>query len=90
MAKKTTKHATKSKQAEQAGLQASVQFESRGMTVNDPWKLDLPQTIVDHYAQTSALTGIAPADLIAATIKDHFSQAQVGESRSQARGKGKG
>lgn len=60
---------------------AEARLESRRITVNDPWKLDLPQTIVDHYAQTSALTGIAPADLIAATIKDHFSQAEAAKKK---------
>jgi len=45
---------------------------SQRVTINEPWALDLPQKIVDHFEQTSALTGIEPSKLIAATLITHF------------------
>jgi len=47
------------------------------ITINDPWTLDLPQAIVDHFEQTSALTGIEPSQLIAATIVNNFAASEV-------------
>ena len=56
--------------------QASVKVQSRAVgarvTIKEPWRLDLPQKIVDHFEQTSALTGIEPSALIAAAIVKHF------------------
>lgn len=53
------------------------------LTINEPWKLNIPQNIMDHYEHTSALTGIPPEQLIAATIVSHFEEV---EKRSEVIG----
>lgn len=56
------------------------------VTINEPWKLDLPQRVADHFEQTSALTGIEPSKLIAAAIVQQFNSAEAEKKKPEAKG----
>lgn len=56
------------------------------VTINEPWRLDLPQKVVDHFEQTSALTGIEPEKLIAAAIVQQFNTAEAEKKKPEAKG----
>lgn len=59
-----------------ARTSGGTESTSERLTILDPWQLDLPQEILDHYEQTSALTGIPPAQLVASTIKQQFAASE--------------
>lgn len=68
------------------GKRREASSDTARITINEPWRLDLPQKVVDHFEKTSALTGIEPSKLIAAAIVQQFAAAEVEKKKPETKG----
>jgi hypothetical protein len=49
----------------------------RRLTINDPWRLQVPQKVMDAIEQASALTGLPPEKIVAQTLTSAFNAAEA-------------
>jgi len=58
-------------------FESTAQESTSRLTINDPWRLELPQAVMDHIEQTSAMTGMRPEQIVAATIVAQYESATI-------------
>lgn len=67
---------------ERSGNTGGTTESTSRLTINDPWRLEIPQAVMDHIEQTSAMTGMRPEQIVAATIVAQYESAVVEKKKS--------